>query len=174
METVTEKKTIEKTVHKYISNDGKEFITQEACLKHEEELRLKEYLKRYNVNDDPGIIKGITDDIRMCYSLKYTGKKEDFIDCLNLLQEYYIEDGEVSLNDLSNVRSSDTSLDSLKDTEFKECTVYLFTIYWHEYCDDYDTYYWKLWSAEQAFDQINKVIKEIEKVFGVKYPGNNE
>ena len=79
MKTVTEKKTIEKTVHKYISNDGKEFITQEACLKHEEELRLKEYLKRYNVNDDPGIIKGITDDTRACYSLKYTGKKEDFI-----------------------------------------------------------------------------------------------
>ena len=174
METVTEKKTIEKTVHKYISNDGKEFITQEACLKHEEELRLKEYLKRYNVNDDPGIIKGITDDTRMCYSLKYTGKKEDFIDCLNLLQEYYIEDDEVSLNDLSNVRSSDTSLDSLKDTEFKEGEIYIFGITWHEYCDSYDTYYWKLWSAEQAFDQINKVIKEIEKVFGVKYPGNNE
>lgn len=174
MKTVTEKKTIEKTVHKYISNDGKEFITQEACLKHEEELRLKEYLKRYNVNDDPGIIKGITDDTRMCYSLKYTGKKEDFIDCLNLLQEYYIEDDEVSLNDLSNVRSSDTSLDSLKDTEFKEGEIYIFGITWHEYCDSYDTYYWKLWSAEQAFDQINKVIKEIEKVFGVKYPGNNE
>lgn len=174
MKTVTEKKTIEKTVHKYISNDGKEFITQEACLKHEEELRLKEYLKRYNVNDDPGIIKGIIDDTRMCYSLKYTGKKEDFIDCLNLLQEYYIEDDEVSLNDLSNVRSSDTSLDSLKDTEFKEGEIYIFGITWHEYCDSYDTYYWKLWSAEQAFDQINKVIKEIEKVFGVKYPGNNE
>ena len=79
MKTVTEKKTIEKTVHKYISNDGKEFITQEACLKHEEELRLKEYLKRYNVNDDPGIIKGITDDTLVYYSLKYTGKKEDFI-----------------------------------------------------------------------------------------------
>lgn len=174
MKTVTEKKTIEKTVHKYISNDGKEFITQEACLKHEEELRLKEYLKRYNVNDDPGIIKGITDDTRMCYSLKYTGKKEDFIDCLNLLQEYYIEDGEASPNDLSNVRSSDTSLDNLKDTEFKEGEIYIFGITWHEYCDSYDTYYWKLWSAEQAFDQINKVIKEIEKVFGVKYPGNNE
>ena len=174
MKTVTEKKTIEKTVHKYISNDGKEFITQEACLKHEEELRLKEYLKRYNVNDDPGIIKGITDDTRMCYSLKYTGKKEDFIDCLNLLQKYYIEDDEVYFNDLSNVRSSDTSLDSLKDTEFKEGEIYIFGITWHEYCDSYDTYYWKLWSAEQAFDQINKVIKEIEKVFGVKYPGNNE
>lgn len=174
MKTVTEKKTIEKTVHKYISNDGKEFITQEACLKHEEELRLKKYLKRYNVNDDPGIIKGITDDTRMCYSLKYTGKKEDFIDCLNLLQEYYIEDDEVSLNDLSNVRSSDISLDSLKDTELKEGEIYIFGITWHEYCDSYDTYYWKLWSAEQAFDQINKVIKEIEKVFGVKYPGNNE
>lgn len=174
MKTVIEKKTIEKTVHKYISNDGKEFITQEACLKHEEELRLKEYLKRYNVNDDSGIIEGITDDTRVCYSLKYTGKKEDFIDCLNLLQEYYIEDGEVSLNDLSNVRSSDISLDSLKDTEFKEGEIYIFGITWHEYCDSYDTYYWKLWSAEQAFDQINKVIKEIEKVFGVKYPGNNE
>lgn len=174
MKTVTEKKTIEKTVHKYISNDGKEFITQEACLKHEEELRLKEYLKRYNVNDDPGIIKGITDNTHMCYSLKYTGKKEDFIDCLNLLQEYYIEDGEASPNDLSNVRSSDISLDSLKDTEFKEGEIYIFGITWHEYCDSYDTYYWKLWSAEQAFDQINKVIKEIEKVFGVKYPGNNE
>ena len=169
MKTVTEKKTIEKTVHKYISNDGKEFITQEACLKHEEELRLKEYLKRYNVNDDLGIIKGITDDTRVCYSLKYTGKKEDFIDCLNLLQEYYIEDGEVYFNDLSNVRSSDTSLDSLKDTEFKEGEIYIFGITWHEYCDDYDTYYWKLWSAEQAFDQINKTIQKIEEIFQTKY-----
>ena len=169
MKTVTEKKTIEKTVHKYISNDGKEFITQEACLKHEEELRLKEYLKRYNVNDDPGIIKGITDDTLVYYSLKYTGKKEDFIDCLNLLQKYYIEDGEVNLNDLSNVRSSDTSLDSLKDTEFKEGEIYIFGITQHEYCDDYDTYYWKLWSAEQAFGQINKTIQKIEEIFQTKY-----
>ena len=110
----------------------------------------------------------------MCYSLKYTGKKEDFIDCLNLLQKYYIEDGEVNLNDLSNVRSSDTSLDSLKDTEFKEGDIYIFSITWHEYCDSYDTYYWKLWSAEQAFDQINKVIKESSKVFATSIAyGNN-
>ena len=169
MKTVTEKKTIEKTVHKYISNDGKEFITQEACLKHEEELRLKEYLKRYNVNDDLGIIKGITDDTRVCYSLKYTGKKEDFIDCLNLLQEYYIEDGEVSLNDLSNVRSSDTSLDSLKDTEFKEGEIYIFSIAWHEYCDSYDSYHWTLWDAESAFYQVKKTIQKIEEIFQTKY-----
>lgn len=174
MKTVTEKKTIEKTVHKYISNDGKEFITQEACLKHEEEFRLKEYLKRYNVNDDPGIIKGITDDTHMCYSLKYTGKKEDFIDCLNLLQEYYIEDGEVSLNDLSNVRSSDTSLDSLKDTEFKEGEIYIFSITWHEYCDSYDSYHWILWDAESAFYQVKKTIQKIEEVFQTKYKGDEE
>ena len=88
---------------------------------------------------------------------------------MNLLQKYYIEDGEVNLNDLSNVRSSDTSLDSLKDTEFKEGEIYIFGITQHEYCDDYDTYYWKLWSAEQAFGQINKTIQKIEEIFQTKY-----
>lgn len=56
MKTVTEKKTIKKTINKYISNDGQEFTTKEVCLKHEEELKLKEYLKRYSVNDNPRII----------------------------------------------------------------------------------------------------------------------
>ena len=175
MKTVTEKKTIKKTSNKYISNDGQEFTTKEACLKHEEELKLKEYLKRYNVNDNPRIIQGITDDTRMCYSLKYTGKKEDFIDCLNLLQKYYIEDGEISFdNDLSNVKSSDTSLDSLKDTEFKEGEIYIFGITWHEYCDSYDSYYWTLWDAESAFYQVKKTIQKIEEVFQTKYKGDEE
>lgn len=175
MKTITEKKTIKKTINKYIANDGQEFTNKEACLKHEEELKLKEYLKRYEVNENLMVIQGITADTHMCYSLKYTGKKEDFIDCLNLLQKYYIEDGEISFdNDLSNVRSSDTSLDSLKDTEFKEGEIYIFAITWDEHCNSYDVYYWTLWDAESAFYQVKKTIQKIEEVFQTKYKGDEE
>lgn len=175
MKEIKDIKITRTTVKKFVADDGQKFTTKEACLKHEEELRLKEYLKRYNVNRSPGIIAGITDDTRMCYSLKYTGKREDFIDCLNLLQKYYIEDDEISFdNDLSNVRSSDTSLDSLKDTEFKEGEIYIFGITWHEYCDSYDSYYWTLWDAESAFYQVKKTIRRIEEAFQTKYKGDEE
>ena len=175
MKTVTEKKTIEKICCKYISSDNLVFSSEKDCLRHEDEIKLKNYIEKYNINDKPSFIEGISNDAQYCYSLRFTGKKEDFIDCLGLLQSYCIRDNKIEYEqNLTNVRKADLSLKSLKDFDFKEGTVYLFTVYWHEYCDDYDTYYWKLWSAEQAFDQINKTIKKIEKVFDAKYPGINK
>ena len=175
MKTVTEKKTIEKICCKYISSDNLVFSSEKHCLRNEDEIKLKNYIEKYNINDKPSFIEGISNDARYCYSLRFTGKKEDFINCLGFLQSYYIRDNKIEYEqNLTNVRKADLSLESLKDFDFKEGTVYLFTVYWHEYCDDYDTYYWKLWSAEQAFGQINKTIKEIEKVFDAKYPGINK
>lgn len=175
MKALIETKTVEKICCKYVSSDNLVFSSAKDCLRHEDEMKLKNYIKKYNINDKPSFIEGIFDDVRYCYSLRFTGKKEDFIDCLGLLQSYCIRDNKIEYEqNFTNVRKADLSLKSLKDFDFKESTVYLFTVYWHEYCDDYDTYYWKLWSAEQAFGQINKTIKEIEKVFNVKYPGSNE
>ena len=175
MKALIETKTVEKICCKYVSSDNLVFSRAKDCLRYEDEIKLKNYIKKYNINDKPSFIEGIFDDVRYCYSLRFTGKKEDFIDCLGLLQSYCIRDNKIEYEqNLTNVRKADLSLKSLKDFDFKESTVYLFTVYWHEYCDDYDTYYWKLWSAEQAFGQINKAIKEIEKVFNVKYLGSNE
>lgn len=175
MKVFTETKTIEKTCYKYVSSDNQVFSNEKECSRHEDEIKLKNYIEKYNINDMPSFIEGISDDARYCYLLRFTGKKEDFIDCLSFLQFYYIRNNEIEYEqNLTNVRKADLSLESLKDFDFKEGTVYLFTVYWHEYCDDYDTYYWKLWDAEQAFDQINKTIKKIEKVFDVKYPGNSK
>ena len=173
MKVFTETKTIEKTCYKYVSSDNLVFSSEKECLRHEDEIKLKNYIEKYNIK--PSFIEGIFDDARYCYSLRFTDKKEDFIDCLSFLQSHCIRDNKIEYEqNLTNVRKADLSLKSLKNFDFKEGIIYLFTVYWHEYCDDYDTYYWKLWSAEQAFDQINKTIKEIEKVFEVKYPGSNE
>ena len=126
MKVFTETKTIEKTCYKYISSDNLVFSSEKDCLRHEDEIKLKNYIEKYNIKSS--FIEGIFDDARYCYSLRFTGKKEDFIDCLSLLQSYCMRDNKIEYEqNLTNVRKADLSLESLKDFDFKEGTVYLFT-----------------------------------------------
>ena len=76
MKTVTEKKTIEKICCKYVSSDNLIFSSEKDCLRHEDEIKLKNYIEEYNINDKPSFIEGISDDVWYCYSLRFTGKKK--------------------------------------------------------------------------------------------------
>ena len=153
----------------YVADDGTEFNSYEDCYLYEVNLKLDTYIKKYNIRESP-YIEGITEN-SISYLLTYTGNKDDFIDCISILQNCALnKDMKANYRySFDNVCGSDLSLDKLKKETFKEGETYLFTVCWEGECDTYDIYYWLLYSAKDAFERVRKTVSTLEKAFNVKY-----